>query len=136
MKKIIRTLGTKHSARFRYWSRKGYAAFSSLGKCVTIGCLRKNVTEQALMKQPMLLATEPEEMRFAGETNEKVEKGSLPDLHLLPVLLCPPQLKKVCCSCAAESLGFVAQLCIYNPLKRGCSPTTGELPLFLFPYHL
>lgn len=40
------------TARFRYWSRKGYAAFASLGRQVTIGCLRKNVTECALKKQP------------------------------------------------------------------------------------
>lgn len=40
------------SLRFRYWSRKGYAIFSSLGQHVTIGCLRKNVTELALLKQP------------------------------------------------------------------------------------
>lgn len=37
--------------RFRYWSRKEYAVFASLGKNVTIGSLRKNVVEQSLTKQ-------------------------------------------------------------------------------------
>lgn len=46
-----RNLQIRKIGRFRYWTRKGYAAFASLGKCVTIGQLRKNVTERALSKQ-------------------------------------------------------------------------------------
>lgn len=42
---------TRRIVRFRQWSRKGYAAFASIGICVTIGRLRKNVTERALRKQ-------------------------------------------------------------------------------------
>lgn len=133
MKKIIRTHNTASSPRFRYWIRKGYAAFSSLGKCVTIGCLRKNVTEQALMKQPVLHAIESEEIRTRGKTDDEIETDPLMDLQLLPTLICPPQITKVCCSCAANSLEFATQLRIYNPLKRGNSPATGELPLFLYP---
>ena len=37
--------------RFRRWSRKSYAAFASIGRCVTIGCLRKNVADSSLRKQ-------------------------------------------------------------------------------------
>lgn len=37
--------------RFRRWSRKAYAAFASIGKCVTIGCLRKSVADSSLSKQ-------------------------------------------------------------------------------------
>ena len=37
--------------RFRCWSRKGYAAFASLGHQVTIGQLHLNVTERSLAKQ-------------------------------------------------------------------------------------
>ena len=37
--------------RFRRWSRKAYAAFASIGRCVTIGCLRKNVADSSLSKQ-------------------------------------------------------------------------------------
>lgn len=40
-----------HSLHFRRWSRKSYAAFVSLGRCVTIGHLRKNVVESSLRKQ-------------------------------------------------------------------------------------
>lgn len=37
--------------RFRCWSRKAYAAFASIGRCVTIGCLRKSVADSSLSKQ-------------------------------------------------------------------------------------
>lgn len=41
----------KQNIRFRRWSRKGYAAFASIGRQVTIGCLRKNVADSSLRKQ-------------------------------------------------------------------------------------
>ncbi len=41
----------KSIIRFRRWSRKKYAAFVSMGRCVTIGCLRKNVADSSLSKQ-------------------------------------------------------------------------------------
>lgn len=37
--------------RFRRWSRKAYASFCSLGKCVTIGCLSKGIADASLGKQ-------------------------------------------------------------------------------------
>lgn len=37
--------------RFRRWSRKRYAMFSSLGCCVTIGYLKKSVVDASLKKQ-------------------------------------------------------------------------------------
>ena len=37
--------------RFRKWSRKAYAAFASIGRCVTIGCLPKGVADSSLSKQ-------------------------------------------------------------------------------------
>ena len=41
----------KPVVRVRCWSRKGYAAFASLGRQVTIGQLHLNVTERSLSKQ-------------------------------------------------------------------------------------
>jgi adenosylmethionine-8-amino-7-oxononanoate aminotransferase len=37
--------------RFRQWSRKGYAVFAGLGKCITIGTLSKGVADSSLAKQ-------------------------------------------------------------------------------------
>ena len=51
-------LHTKPQAlRFFRWSRKGYAAFASMGRCVTIGHLRKNVADMALRKQQPRMET-------------------------------------------------------------------------------
>lgn len=41
----------KQVIRFRRWSRKGYAMFCSLGKCVTIGNLKKGIADVSLGKQ-------------------------------------------------------------------------------------
>lgn len=41
----------KTSLRFRRWSRKAYATFASIGRCVTIGCLRKDAADSSLAKQ-------------------------------------------------------------------------------------
>ncbi len=41
----------RQTQRFRRWSRKAYAAFASIGRHVTIGCLRKNVADSSLRKQ-------------------------------------------------------------------------------------
>lgn len=40
--------------RFRRWCRKAYAAFCSLGKCVTIGCLSKSIADASLRKQSLV----------------------------------------------------------------------------------
>lgn len=44
----------KQIIRFRYWIRKAYAMFCSLGKCVTIGNLRKGIADISLGKQANL----------------------------------------------------------------------------------
>ena len=45
------TTSVRYTIRFRRWSRKAYAAFASIGRCVTIGCLRKSVADSSLSKQ-------------------------------------------------------------------------------------
>lgn len=37
--------------RFRKWSRKAYAAFASIGKCVTIGHVSKSIADNSLSKR-------------------------------------------------------------------------------------
>lgn len=39
------------SLRFRRWSRKAYAAFVSVGRHVTIGCVHKGIADRSLAKQ-------------------------------------------------------------------------------------
>lgn len=45
------TTPVRYTIRFRRWSRKAYAAFASIGRCVTIGNLRKSVADCSLSKQ-------------------------------------------------------------------------------------
>lgn len=50
-KNMRNTTPVRHTIRFRRWSRKAYAAFASIGHCVTIGCLPKSVADSSLSKQ-------------------------------------------------------------------------------------
>ena len=65
--------------RFRRWSRKAYAAFASIGRCVTIGCLRKSVADSSLSKQKAAgtagHAGCGEESAWKGETEENKRYG-------------------------------------------------------------
>lgn len=80
----------RRTARFRQWTRKGYAAFSSLGLCVTIGQLRKNVTERALTKQNGWGLTESTDYTEGERRTDETVPDSLPPLHeeLLCAMLC------------------------------------------------
>ncbi|MDR1097029.1 MAG: hypothetical protein LBL57_02745 [Tannerella sp.] len=53
---------------FRRWSRKAYAAFCSIGRCVSIGRLRKNVVEASLKKQKA-------DCSFARELTGRTDAG-------------------------------------------------------------
>lgn len=71
--------------RFRCWSRKAYATFLSLGKCVVIGCLRKRVADASLKKQLNICTLFPDySLETCGEREEKEETdNSRKDLLVL-----------------------------------------------------
>ena len=60
--------------RFRRWSRKAYAAFASIGRCVTIGCLRKSVADSSLSKQKTAGTAGDAGKRVPGKGKRKEEK--------------------------------------------------------------
>ena len=68
--------------RFRRWSRKAYAAFASIGRCVTIGCLRKSVADSSLSKQKTAgtagHAGCGEESTWKGETDGRETDTGIP----------------------------------------------------------
>ena len=43
--------------RFRRWNRHGYSAFCSIGRCVNIGSVRKEIADQSLRKGLSTLTT-------------------------------------------------------------------------------
>ncbi len=99
---------SKASIRFRRWSRKEYAVFASLGKCVTIGFLSKSVADQSLAKQL------PEECRV--ESVPYVSDDVRED--------CPPALplpEQLCELLAAQQTGTSHAL-----------PAFGELMIFIY----
>lgn len=67
--------------RFRQWSRKSYAIFASLGLCVTIGQLRKNITECALCKQKALHTKETD---LQHESNTSFQEENRESILLSP----------------------------------------------------
>ena len=48
--------GTKAVRRFRRWSRAGYAVFSSLSHCVSIGFLKTSIADSSLRKANIVSA--------------------------------------------------------------------------------
>lgn len=83
------TTPVRHTLRFRRWSRKAYAAFASIGRCVSIGCLRKSVADSSLSKQKAAgvagHSSCSEDHAWKDDTKER-EKEMEPDL-LLQMLL-------------------------------------------------
>ncbi len=45
----------KIALRFRRWSRNAYAVFFSLGKCISIGSLKKSISDASLPKAKVAL---------------------------------------------------------------------------------
>ena len=49
-RKACPAIARRAALRFRRWNRKSYAAFASMGRCVTIGHLRKEAADSSLRK--------------------------------------------------------------------------------------
>lgn len=83
MKTLRDTYGScRASIRFRRWSRKRYAAFCSVGRVVTIGCLDKGIAEASLRKQQGIIR--PGTCLERGEEPESGtdSSGGGPDMHV------------------------------------------------------
>lgn len=93
-----RLQNTRRNVRFRQWSRKAYAVFASLGVCVTIGQLRKNVTERALCKQQAPLASVATDRPTEERPPKETDTEPIPNVwqELLMQLLQPLPTTTVC----------------------------------------
>lgn len=83
----------KHTIRFRRWSRKGYAMFYSLGKCVTIGNLKKGIADVSLGKQANVCTSFSVCLPLVQEdpAEDEWDEGMIPSEYLLQLLLVQPQ---------------------------------------------
>ena len=83
--------------RFKRWSRKGYAAFVSVQRAVTIGHLSAGVAERSLTKSNTLQASvltpfKDDKERDESATIPSDSSGGSPwSLLLLETILCPVQ---------------------------------------------
>lgn len=85
----------KQVTRFRRWCRKAYAMFCSLGKCVTIGNLKKGIADVSLEKLPNVCVLFSV-CKFAEEDDEDKANEELNPLeNLLQMFLVQPQLQVV-----------------------------------------
>lgn len=124
--------------RFRRWCRKGYAAFASLKRVVTIGCLAAHVSERFQTKYNALhrggLQPATDRLTTGGE-EDTGEPAMLPDTAgsygygylLLPVAAA--YLYSDDCGCTFLSV-FRTDLSIKK--AEGSRLKPGSLPLFLF----
>ena len=91
----------KHTIRFRYWSRKKYAMFYSLGKYVTIGNLKKEIADVSLGKQAnVCTAFSVCSSARKEDAGEEYEEGMAPVesmLQMLRIQLPQPQVADVIC---------------------------------------
>ncbi|MDR2775604.1 MAG: hypothetical protein LBC19_12860 [Tannerella sp.] len=97
MKKVIKV--QQPVIYFRRWSRKGYAVFCSIGRCVSVRQLRKNVAEASLKKQKSALAVCL--WKSTGGFDIDIEGEAEPDLpdicsQLLSMSIHPQATTEVC----------------------------------------
>lgn len=124
----------QRNLRFRRWSRKGYAAFASIGACVSIGQVCKSIVESALRKQsaPNAIACTHAP---TGEENLRQEEDIAPvptETQELSMLLLSLQQTE---ANAAVVTSAHAATRIAITIQRGCSPYTGRAASFCIHPH-
>lgn len=73
-------LSTAAAIRFKRWSRKGYAAFISVQRAVTIGQLRANVSERFQIKNGTVHTSVLSRLQTVEEKGNDTEECSLKNL--------------------------------------------------------
>ncbi len=105
----------KHTIRFRYWNRKKYAIFYSLGKCVTIGNLKKEIADVSLGKQAnVCTAFSVCSSARKEDAGEEYEEGMPPVESMLQMLrtqLPQPQVADVICLFYLNKYLFAGKMC-------------------------
>lgn len=100
----------KITLRFRRWCRKGYAAFASLGRSVTIGCLQVDMCDKSMQKQTEICLPGDVCFSFSG-IEEADQPNLLPDDQLSFFLLSPVvSVPKAVVSVSLKRNGFPFQV--------------------------
>ncbi len=117
------TTPVRLTIRFRRWSRKAYAAFASIGRCVTIGNLRKSVADSSLSKQK---ATGSAGHTSCGKDSawEGVTGGKETDIGI-------PIGSNAALTCGMATPEMILRILIGTPIIRPCVHTDGKETHFL-----
>ena len=70
--------------RFRRWNRHSYSTFCSIGRCINIGCVRKEIADQSLRKGLLLLGPHGYNPSKERGENEAIPDDSSPESLLVP----------------------------------------------------
>ncbi|WP_278624474.1 hypothetical protein [Parabacteroides gordonii] len=131
--KLQRRHFIQNSFRFRRWSRKGYAAFFSLSRAVTIGQLSSNVSERFQIKNgtvhSSVLFTDQSNPEDKERNTELLQGESyaetLPRLSLVLLLLFTIQTTKQTVAAVSSAYTYI------YILKREVSVYTGTFRFFI-----
>lgn len=69
----------KQTIRFRRWSRKRCAVFCSLGRVVSIGCVKKGIVEASLRKQRGVIVSDACVWKEGDPVREEEDSGGWTD---------------------------------------------------------
>ena len=103
--KLQQTYLKQKTFRFKRWSRKGYAAFFSLGRAVTIGQLSSNVAERFQVKN----GSNHSSVLLTGQIGPEEAKK---ETELLQEQSCAEAIQTVKQTSAAGSFAYII-ICIY-----------------------
>lgn len=129
-------LSTAAAIRFKRWSRKGYAAFISVQRAVTIGQLRANVSERFQIKNGTVHTSVLSRLQTVDEKGNDTEECSLKDLWdtinefrlLIALLFVQANIQQI------ESALVYTFIQLKYSEKAGSSVYGLELPAFLRLY--
>ncbi len=129
-------LSTAAAIRFKRWSRKGYAAFISVQRAVTIGQLRANVSERFQIKNGTVHTSVLSRLQTVEEKGNDTEECSLKNLWdtinefrlLIALLFVQANIQQI------ESALVYTLIQLKYSEKAGSSVYGLELPAFLRLY--
>lgn len=109
----------KPALRFRRWCRHHYAAFGSIGRCVSIGTLSKGIVETSLRKVAgfSLFAVTPSGFAYDTPSGDTPPPDKTESNAPFTLLLCivPPQTTGRASHPASRQLNNPHRLCLSCP---------------------
>lgn len=122
--------------RFRRWNRHSYSTFCSIGRCINIGSVRKEIADQSLKKGLVSLDPCNRKDTVWTEHDESLPDDSSPELSELQ-----PQAMEALALCSVSPLAAdaparsVSASMVYT-LFRHNGPTTALCRIFYFCHPL